>query len=87
MPRTRTPPTPAPAPPAWALDAVAQLAGLSTRVETARTLRIGLRSLDGLVERGEITPTYVGSRVVFARLHIADYLARSTATSEPRPAA
>ncbi|MCU0671326.1 MAG: helix-turn-helix domain-containing protein [Myxococcota bacterium] len=47
---------------------------LSSRVDAARFLGISLRTLDRLVEVGELTPVRVGRRVLFEQAEIERFI-------------
>ena len=50
---------------------------LLTRTEVSGCLGISLKTLDGVVRRGEITPLRIGKKVLFPRSQVEEFLAGS----------
>lgn len=51
---------------------------LLTRAEAAKVLRVGLRTLDGIVARGDLRPARIGGRkLVFRAKDVARYVDKS----------
>jgi excisionase family DNA binding protein len=47
---------------------------LLTRTEVSGCLGISLKTLDGVVRRGEITPLRIGKKVLFPRSQVEEFL-------------
>lgn len=61
---------------------VAKLPLLYDRIEAASTLKIGLRTLDRIIARGELATVEIGGRTLISSLEILSFIERQTIRRE-----